>query len=73
MNAASHSSLRQDALRARLPQIAELLRRRRASEIGDSVIDELVALSWLDWAGGALQLSTTGLNICRQQALAGSN
>jgi hypothetical protein len=69
MNDAPHLPFRQDALRARLPEIADLLRGRRASEIGDAAIDALVALSWLDWAGGSLHLTTTGMNICRQEKL----
>ncbi len=58
---------RRDELRAELPLVAELLQKRRANEIDDLVIDDLVALVWLEWAGGSLQLTTTGKNICRQQ------
>ena len=54
-------------MRAELPLVAELLQKRRANEIDDLVIDDLVALVWLEWAGGSLQLTTTGKNICRQQ------
>ncbi len=61
------SRSRQDALRTELPQVADLLQKRRASEIDPGVIDELVQLSWLEWVGGTLQLTTTGQNICRQQ------
>jgi hypothetical protein len=67
MNNASLSRARQDALRAELPLVAELLQHRRASEIDEAVIDDLVSLSWLEWFGGKLQLTLTGSNICRQQ------
>ncbi|KAF1047444.1 hypothetical protein [Xylophilus sp.] len=67
MNHAPLSQRRQDALRSELPHVAELLQRRRAGEIDEDVIDDLVALSWLEWLGGSLQLTTTGGNICRQQ------
>lgn len=58
---------RQEALRADLPHVVDLLHRRRAGEIDETVIDDLVSLSWLEWLGGSLQLTTTGANICRQQ------
>lgn len=60
------SQSRQDALRAQLPQVADLLRQRRASEIDETVIEDLVELAWLEWAGGSLQLTATGINICHQ-------
>jgi hypothetical protein len=63
----SISRTRQDALRAQLPLVVSLLQKRRASEIDETVIDELEALSWLEWVGGSLQLTATGSNICRQQ------
>jgi len=56
---------RQDALRAELPHVAELLQQRRANEIDEAVIDDLVTLAWLEWVGGSLQLTTTGSNLCR--------
>ena len=59
----------QDVLRQALPQVAHLLQKRRASEIETEVIDDLVTLHWLEWAGGSLQLTTTGQNICRQQQM----
>ncbi len=58
---------RRDTLRAELPLVAELLQKRRANEVDEAVIDDLVSLSWLEWAGGTLQLTTTGKNIIRQQ------
>lgn len=61
------SRARQDALRLELPFIAELLRARRAWEISDTAIDDLVNLCWLEWHGGKLSLTQTGRNICQQQ------
>lgn len=43
-----------------------MLRQRRASEIDESIIEDLVELAWLEWAGGSLQLTATGINICHQ-------
>lgn len=66
------SAERQDALRLALPAIADLLRARRANEIGDATIEELVQLAWLEWYAGRLQLTATGMNICQQQRGAGN-
>src|SRR5688572_14555041 len=41
-------------LRDSLLSTIDLLNRRRAAEIGDAVIDDYVALNWLEWNGGAL-------------------
>jgi hypothetical protein len=56
-------------LRDSLLSTIDLLNRRRAAEIGDAVIDDYVALNWLEWNGGALRLTVVGQNI-RQQLLA---
>ena len=69
MSKARLSTLRRDALRIELPHVANLLHHRRAGEIDAAVIDDLVELSWLEWLGGSLQLTTTGVNICRQHQL----
>lgn len=61
------SRARQEALRLELPFIADLLRAKRACEIRDDAIDDLVNLCWLEWSGGKLSLTQTGLNICQQQ------
>ncbi len=58
---------RQNLLRTELRRVANLLKLKRAGEISESVINELVLLSWLEWFGGSLRLTTTGANICRQQ------
>ena len=67
MTPAFLSLSRREALRADLPHVADLLHRRRAGEIDEAVIDNLVSLAWLEWLGGSLQLTTVGTNICRQQ------
>ncbi len=58
--------LRRQALRDTLQATADLLSRRRASEIPEDHIDDYVRLQWLEWHGGSLRLTTTGENICRQ-------
>ncbi|MEO5735694.1 MAG: hypothetical protein ABIN96_08000 [Rubrivivax sp.] len=64
-----HAHYPTDALRAALLPTLSLLRNRRAAEIGDHFIDDYVALNWLEWNGGSLQLTITGDNV-RKQLLA---
>ncbi len=66
---ATHNADRQGELRAALPRIQSLLKTNQAGQIGDDVIDELVKCFWMEWDGGALKLTATGLNICRQFTL----
>lgn len=54
------------ALREALLGTVELLNQRRASEVTDGLIDDYVALNWLEWHGGGLRLTTTGQNVCAQ-------
>ncbi len=63
------AAARQGELRAALPRIQSLLRSNQAGQIGDDVIDELVDCCWMEWDGGALKLTATGLNICRQSVV----
>jgi hypothetical protein len=58
--------LRREALRSKLLGTVDLLKRRRAGEISERDIDDYVALNWLEWNGGGLRLTTTGLNVCKQ-------
>jgi len=58
---------RLQALRDALPGAVDLLKRCRASEIAGNEIDDYVALQWLQWNAGGLQLTHTGERICRQQ------
>ena len=60
------ASLRSQALRDSLLSTIDLLNRRRSPRHGDGVIDDYVALNWLEWNGGALRLTVTGQNIRRQ-------
>jgi len=46
----------------------DLLKRCRACDIAEGYVEDYVALQWLEWNGGALRLTITGENICRQQA-----
>ncbi len=57
---------RREELRNEMPGVAALLQKRRANEVDEAMIDDLVSLHWLEWMGGSLQLTTTGQNICRQ-------
>jgi hypothetical protein len=59
-------ALRRDSLRDSLLATVDLLKRRRAAEIDAGLIDDYVALNWLEWNGGGLRLTVTGENICRQ-------
>jgi len=65
-SSASPTPLRLEALREALPATVQSLKLRRAAEIAESLIDDYVALNWLEWNGGGLRLTTTGDNICRQ-------
>jgi len=69
LSTSTRAPLRSQALRDSLLSTIDLLTRRRAAEIGDAVIDDYVALNWLEWNGGALRLTVIGQNI-RQQLLA---
>jgi hypothetical protein len=62
----SPSALRREALREALPATVQSLKLRRAADIDERLIDDYVALNWLEWNGGGLRLTTTGDNICRQ-------
>ncbi len=48
------------ALHESLLATADLLSRRRAGEIAEQTIDQLVAMRWLTWKGGALRLTEAG-------------
>ncbi len=56
---------REELLGALLDTV-DLLHGRRAAEIGPGLIDDYVALNWLEWNGGALRLTVTGDNIRKQ-------
>jgi len=75
MTDAEPSAATHEALMAALPTTVDTLRRRRASEIPAGFIDAYVALQWLEWHGGGLRVTETGLNVCRQlkQRMAGES
>lgn len=60
------SAQRRETLRNALLATVDLLKQRRAAEIGDSVIDDYVALNWLEWNGGGLRLTVVGDNVYKQ-------
>jgi hypothetical protein len=59
-------ALKREALRDALLATVDLLKQRRASDIDAGLIDDYVALNWLEWNGGGLRLTTTGDNVCKQ-------
>ena len=58
--------LRREHLRNNLPITVDTLRRRRADLVPEGFIADYVALDWLEWNGGALRITLTGMNICKQ-------
>lgn len=68
MHTTSHrpAPARLDALRASLLPTVSLLKAHRAAEINAVDIDDYVALNWMEWNGGSLQLTVTGDNVCKQ-------
>ncbi len=67
-DAVGATATRKDRLRAALPATVDLLNKRQADKIESGLIDDYVALHWLEWNGGSLQLTITGRNICAQVA-----
>lgn len=59
-------SPRLEHLRTALSATVEMLLRRRADLIDERMIDDYVALHWLEWNGGSLRLTITGQNVCNQ-------
>lgn len=66
MNFSLISESRRGELRTALPGIEQLLVHRRAGDIDEGMIDDLVDLSWLEWNGGSLRVTATGKNILQQ-------
>ena len=48
------------ALQDSLLATVDALTRRRACDIPEPTIDQLVALRWLEWRGGSLRLTEAG-------------
>ncbi|MEY2875637.1 MAG: hypothetical protein RLZZ373_3008 [Pseudomonadota bacterium] len=57
---------RMDVLRSALLPTVEFLSRRRADLIDSALIEEYIALNWMEWHGGSLRLTVTGRNVCAQ-------
>lgn len=57
---------RREQLRLELLTTTDALLRRRADLVSEGFIDDYVALHWLEWNGGALRLTVTGVNMCEQ-------
>jgi predicted RNase H-like nuclease len=57
---------RTDVLRRELLETVSALQRRRADLVSEALIADYVALYWLEWNGGTLQLTQTGKNVCDQ-------
>ena len=55
-----------DTLRAELLVTVDALQRRRADLVSEALIAGYVALDWMEWNGGTLQLTQTGKNVCEQ-------
>ncbi len=58
--------LPKETLKAELLAHVQLLKQRRCAEIAEGYIDGYVALNWMEWNGGSLQLTVTGDNVRRQ-------
>jgi hypothetical protein len=58
--------LPKETLKADLLVNVQLLKQRRCAEIAEGYIDGYVALNWMEWNGGSLQLTVTGDNVRRQ-------
>jgi hypothetical protein len=57
--------LPKEVLKAELLATVQLLKQRRCAEIAEGYIDGYVALNWMEWNGGSLQLTVTGDNMRR--------
>jgi hypothetical protein len=63
---AAQVAAHREQLRMRFPGTVDALHRRRADLVPEGVIADYVALNWLEWNGGALCVTLTGSNICKQ-------
>jgi hypothetical protein len=64
--AISEHAIRTQWLRDELLATVDCLQKRRADLIDERLVDAYVAVHWLEWNGGSLQLTETGKNMCRQ-------
>jgi len=63
---ATAAARKRQALRNDLLATVDLLQRRQAERIDPSLMADYVALDWFEWSGGALRITLTGQNICKQ-------
>ncbi len=63
---------RRDMLRDALPASLGRLRRRLAADIPAGFIEDYVALNWLRWNAGALQVTDEGERVCDEVVAAAS-
>ena len=54
-------ALRREVLRDGFLHTVDLLKQRRADQIGDGEIADYVALDWLEWNGGGLRVTAATL------------
>ena len=59
-------SSRTEDLRNAFLFTVDALKRRRADLVSEALIADYVALYWLEWNGGSLQLTVTGRNMWQQ-------
>ena len=59
-------SSRTEELRNAFLFTVDALKRRRADLVSEALIADYVALYWLEWNGGSLQLTVTGRNMWQQ-------
>ena len=57
---------RRQLLRDSLLPTVELLEQRDVGQVGNGFIADYLALDWLRWDGGSLQLTVTGKDVCDQ-------
>lgn len=62
----SPATARTGQLRGTFLQTVDSLKRRRADLVSEALIADYVALYWLEWNGGTLQVTQTGRNVCDQ-------
>ena len=61
---------RTEVLRNELLVTVDALQRRRADLVSEALIAGYIALYWMEWNGGTLQLTQTGKNVRDQMRAA---
>ena len=60
---------RKEQARTAFLSTVDSLKRRRADLVSEALIDDFVALNWLEWNGGSLRLTVTGTNVYQQMQI----